>query len=117
MSLEGDEIQDAKVILVNLDIICKCVKEGKILNEVWNIILLCDNTGTYSVVVFYVAAFDVLRSHRLKLIGVIPDEAQDGKTKLDSLFYHFKASLRNTSGRPKVLSSLGKSNGICKGYC
>ena len=56
--------------------------------------MLCDNAGTYSAVVFYVAPFDAVRSNGLKLIGLIHNEAQDRKTELDSSFYHFKFQLK-----------------------
>ena len=49
-------------------------------------ITLCDNDGTYYVVVFHVADFDVVRSHGLNLIGLIHNKAQNGKIQLDSSF-------------------------------
>ena len=59
-----------------------------------NMITLCHNTGAYSALVFHVADFDVVRSHGLSLIGLIHNEAQYGKTELDSSFYHFKFQLK-----------------------
>ena len=39
------------------------------------------------------AAFDITKSHGLILLGIIHNEAQDGKTELDSSFFHFKYQL------------------------
>ena len=62
-------------------------------NGLKNMIILCDKVGTYSVVVFRVAAFDVVKSHGLNLIGLMHNEAKDEKTELDSSFFHFKFHL------------------------
>ena len=40
------------------------------------------------------ATFDIVKSHNLELEGLIHNEAQDGKTELDSSFYHFKRQLK-----------------------
>ena len=101
MSPERDGTQDAKAALANLDIICKCVKQEQIWNNTRNLIILCDNDDTYSAVVFHVAAFDVARSCELKLIGLIHNEDQDGKTELDSSFYHFKFQLKKLIRKTK----------------
>ena len=114
MSPEGDGTQDAKAALANLDIICKCVKQEPIWNNIRNLIILCDNAGTYSVVVFHVAAFDVVRSHGFKLIGLIHNEAQYGNTEIDYSFYHFKFQLKNYIRKTKgaVLNPYGMARAM-----
>ena len=91
---EGDGTQDAKAALANVDVLIQIIKEEQHLKDVKNVILLTDNTGTYSANVFHVACFDVVKSHGLNLDGIIHNEAQDGKTELDSTFFHFKFHLR-----------------------
>ena len=66
------------------------------------IYLLSDNAGTYSAHIFHVAVFDVVQSYGLQLLGLIHNEAQDGKTELDSSFYHFKHQLHKYIGRFKA---------------
>ena len=90
---EGDGTQDSKAALCNVDVLCSAIKEDNEFRAVTNIMLLSDNAGTYSSNIFHVAAFDVVKSHGLRLINIIHNEAQDGKTELDSSFYHFKQQL------------------------
>ena len=90
MSPEGDGTQDAKDALANLDIVCECAKQEQAWNSTRNLMMLCGNAGTCSAVALYTATFDVVRSRRLKLIGLTRNEAQDRKTELDSSFHHFK---------------------------
>ena len=42
-----------------------------------------------------------MRSHGLKLIRLIQNEAQDRKTELDSSFYHFKFQLKKNVSKTK----------------
>jgi hypothetical protein len=90
MSPEGDGTQDAKAALANLDVLCYAIKEESCMNLIENIVVLSDNAGTYSANIFNVASFDIVKSHGLTLLGIIHNEAQDGKTELDSSFFHFK---------------------------
>ena len=62
------------------------MKQEQIWNNMQNIIILCDNADPYYAVLFYVATFDLVKSHGLDLIGLTHNEAQDGKTELDSSF-------------------------------
>ena len=99
---EGDGTQDAPAALAMLDVIClKVIKEDPEFADVTDIIILSDNAGTYSADVFSVAAFDIARSHGLRVAGIIHNEAQDGKTELDSWFFHFKRQLKKWMSRFK----------------
>ena len=40
------------------------------------------------------AVFDIVKSHDIELEGLIHNEAQGGKSELDSSFYHFKRQLK-----------------------
>ena len=80
--------------MANVDVICKALKEESQLQEVKELVILSDNAETYSAKVFHLAAFDVVASHGLILAGVVHNEAQDGKTELDSTFFHFKQRLK-----------------------
>ena len=64
--------------------------------------------------VFHVAPFDAVRSNGLKLIGLIHNEDQDGKTKLDSSFYHFKFQLKKNFRKTKgaVLTPCGMARAM-----
>ena len=44
--------------------------------------------------VFHVDTFDVVKSHGFNLIRLTHNEVQDGKTDLDSSFYHLKFQLK-----------------------
>ena len=97
---EGDGTQDAPAALAMLDVIClKVIKEDPEFADVTDIINLSDNAGTYSADVFSVAAFDIARSHGLRVAGIIHNEAQDWKTELDSWFFHFKRQLKKWMSR------------------
>ena len=99
---EGDGTQDAPSALAMLDVIClKVIKEDPDFEGVSAIIILSDNAGTYSADFFSVAAFDVAKSHGLSVAGIIHNEAQDGKTELDSWFFHFKRQLKKWMSRFK----------------
>ena len=50
---------------------------------------------------FSVAIFDIARSHGLKIRTILHNEAQDGKTELDSWFFHFKRQLKKWMNRYK----------------
>ena len=85
---EGDSTQDSKSVLVTTDIICKIITNEAMLKEVKTINIIADNAGTYSANIFSVAVFDIVKSHHLKLQGLIHNESQDGKTELDSSFFN-----------------------------
>lgn len=90
---EGDGTQDTKAALANVDILCGVIKEDKIFEFIKYVIILSDNAGTYSSNIFHIAAFDIVESHGLRLVNIIHNEAQDGKTELDKSFHHFKQHL------------------------
>ena len=98
---EGDGTQDAPSALSMVDVVCKIIKGDPDFSGVTSVIILSDNAGTYSADVFSVAVFDVVRSHGLAVKGIIHNEAQDGKTELDSWFYHFKRQLKKWMSRFK----------------
>ena len=90
---QSDATQDVAAALANFDWICKCIREDEKLKPVEWVILQLDNAATYSPDVFSIACFDIARSHGLKVMVLIHNEAQDGKTQLDTSFYYFKRQL------------------------
>ena len=49
----------------------------------------------------HASTFDVVRSHGLKLIGLIHNENQDMKTEIYYSFYHLKFQLKNYDMKTK----------------
>ena len=87
---EGDSSQNVKSALAHVDVIIQAMRNDAKLFEVKKLIILSDNACTYSSHVFHVAAFDIASSHGWQLTGIIHNESQDGKTELDSAFFHYK---------------------------
>jgi len=81
------------------DVICSIINGDEEFSGSEHLILIMDNAGTYSADVFSVAAFDIARSHGLKIKYILHNEAQDGKTELDSWFFHFKRQLTKWMNR------------------
>ena len=98
---EGDGTQDAPAALAMVDVLCQIIKEDEEFEGSEDIIIITDNAGTYSADVFSVAIFDIARSHGLKIRTILHNEAQDGKTELDSWFFHFKRQLKKWMNRYK----------------
>ena len=96
---EGDGTQDAPSALAMFDVICSIINGDEEFSGSEHLILIMDNAGTYSADVFSVAAFDIARSHGLKIKYILHNEAQDGKTELDSWFFHFKRQLTKWMNR------------------
>lgn len=82
---EGDGTQYAAAALAMVDVIClKVIKEDHEFAGVTDIVVLSNNAATYSADVFSVGVFDIAQSHGLRVSAIIDNEAQDGKTELDS---------------------------------
>lgn len=91
--LEGDRTQDVKSALAHINIIVKSIREDPLFVIVAKLMILSDNTGTYSSLIFHIAVFNIVASHIIELIGVIHNKLQDGKMELSSWFFHFKIQL------------------------